>query len=204
MSTDGRWHSFGPFAVDDGERRAGWRVFALTVLGGPEPPFELDALDADTNLYNVMVTSDENATTPVPGSRIFAYVWTFLIPVAEWAAPPRVFPWIDLQVSTVVQHNFDYDNDTFGPGAAGLTMQTPLRTLTGDDSEVSGNGVELSSEYERIPGEQNTTWGIRCWAEPTGTGPFNSITDNLVTFWLTDQAGRRLITFARSTNEPPK
>jgi hypothetical protein len=204
LSTDGRWYSFGPFAVSDGEPGADRRVFKLSVAGGPDPPFAVDALEADTNLYNVMVSSEGSMITPVPGSRIFAYSWTFLIPEAEWVTPPRLFPWVDVRVSTIVQHNFDYDNDTFGAGAAGLAMQTPHRTLTGDDSEVSGDGVELSSGYERIPGEQNTTWGVRCWSEPTGTGPLTSITDNVVTFWLTDQAGRRLVTFARSTNRPPK
>lgn len=203
-TTDGAWYTFGPLAVSDGETRADWRVFVLTVSGGPEPPFELNARDADTNIYNVMVTAEADATTPVPGSRIFAYSWTFLIPEAEWDIPPRMFPWVDVRVNTVIQHNFDYDNDAFGPGQAGLAMQTPHRTLTGGDSEVSGDGNVLSSGYDRIPGEQNTTWGIRCWAEPTGTGPLTSVTDNVVTFWLTDQAGRRLVTFARSTNRPPK
>jgi uncharacterized repeat protein (TIGR01451 family) len=204
LSMDGAWYSFGPIAVADGEKRAGYRVFALTVSGGPEPPFALNAQDADTNVYNVMVTAEDDLATPVSGSRIFAFSWTFLIPEAEWATPPRVFPWVGDDVRTVIQHNFDYDNDAFGPGAAGLAMQTPHRTLTGDDSEVSGNGTELSSAYDRIPGEQNTTWGVSCWAEPTGTGPLAAITDNVVTFWLTDEAGRRLVTYARSTNHPPK
>jgi hypothetical protein len=146
----------------------------------------------------------EDDMIPVPGSRIFAYSWTFVIPEADWTNPPRVFPWVDVRVSTLSQHNFDYDNDAYGPGAAGLAMQTPHRTLTGDDSEVSGDGFEVSSAYDRIPGEQNTTWGIRCWAEPTGSGALGSITGNVVTFWLTDQSGRRLVTFARSTNRPPK
>jgi uncharacterized repeat protein (TIGR01451 family) len=203
LSTDAEWYSFGPFAVAEGEPRADWRVFQLNVVGGPEPPFEEDALEADTNLYNVIVTLGD-PMTPVPGSRIFAYSWTFLIPEAEWATPPRVFPWVNVRVSTVVQHNFDYDNDTFGTGAAGLALQTPHRTLTGGDGDVSGDGDERSSGYDRIPGEQNTTWGVRCWSEPTGSGPLTSITDNVVTFWVTDQTGQRLVTFARSTNSPPK
>ncbi|HUT21557.1 MAG TPA: invasin domain 3-containing protein [Anaerolineae bacterium] len=204
LSTDASWYSFGPFAVSDGEPRADRRVFELSVFGGPEPPFEENALEADTNLYNVIVTLGDSVTTPVPGSRVFAYSWTFLIPEAEWATPPHVFPWVDVRVNTVVQHNFDYDNDTFGPGAAGLALQTPHRTLSGEDGDVSGDGDERSSGYDRIPGEQNTTWGVRCWSEPTGSGPLTSITDNVVTFWATDQTGRRLVTFARSTNRPPK
>jgi hypothetical protein len=204
LSTDGAWYSFGPFAVSDGEARADRRVFKLSVIAGPEPPFGENAFEADTNLYNVMVTSDGASTSPVPESRIFAYAWTFLIPETEWAEPPRVFPWVDVRVTTVVQHNFDYDNDAFGPGTAGIALRTPHRTLMGEDSEVSGNGVERNSGYDRIPGEQNTTWGIRCWAEPTGSVPPDSITDNVVTFWVTDQTGRQLVTFARSTNRPPK
>jgi hypothetical protein len=204
LSTDGTWYSFGPFSVSDGEARADRRVFKFIVIGGPEPPFGENSLEADTNLYNVMVTLGDALASPVPGSRIFAYVWTFLIPEIEWAEPPRVFPWVDVWVTTVIQHNFDYDNDAFGSGTAGIALRTPHRTLMGEDGEVSGNGVERNSGYERIPGEQNITWGIRCWAEPTGSVPPDVVTDNVVTFWVTDQTGRQLVTFARSTNRPPK
>ena len=82
--------------------------------------------------------------------------------------------------------------------SAGISILTPQRTLTGVDGDVSGNAVVVTSDFARVAGEENTTWAVRVWAEPTG-----SFTDNLVTFWATDQGGRTLALFARSTNLPP-
>jgi hypothetical protein len=107
-----------------------------------------------------------------------------------------MYPYVDSGVATLTQHNFDYDNSA--TGTAGIDVLTPQRTLTGNDADVSGDAVEVSSDFARIAGEENTTWAIRVWAEPTG-----SLTDNIVTFWATDQGGRPLALFVRSTNLPP-
>lgn len=193
---DNDWYNLGSFAVASGELRGSSRVFRLLIEGGPEPPFPIASSTADTNLYNVAISTSGAGNVSPPGARIFAYSWTFMIMQADWNAPTRMYPYVDGGVATLTQHNFDYDNTA--AGTAGIEILTPLRTLTGGDSDVSGDGVEVTSDFARIAGEENTTWAVRIWAEPTG-----GLTDNIVTFWATDQGGRTLALFARSTNLPP-
>jgi uncharacterized repeat protein (TIGR01451 family) len=194
---DGTWYAFGPLNVSDGELVSGRRIFKLSVVGGPEPPF-LGGSRADLNVYNVAL-STSNATNNAPnGSRIFAYSWTYLIPGATYNTPPRMFPYVSSSVTALTQNNWDFDNSTFGPGTAGITMLTPERTITVPETFVSSDNESRRSDHAASGGERNTTWAISCWAEPTG-----ALTDNLVTFWATDQNGTALPIFARSTTSPP-
>ncbi len=190
---DNDWYNLGSYAAASGELRGSSRVFRLRIEGAP---FAIGSTTADTNLYNVAVSTSDVANVSPSGARIFGYSWTYLIPQAEWTVPPRMYPYVDGGVATLTQHNFDYDNTA--AGTAGISVLTPLRTLAGNDGDVSGDGVELTSDFARIAGEENTTWAIRVWAEPTG-----GLTDNIVTFWATDQGGRTLALFARGTNLPP-
>jgi hypothetical protein len=157
---------------------------------------------ADLNLYNVALSTSPTANVTPPGSRIFAFSWTFLIPEADYATPPQMFPYVHGGVTALQQHNWDYDNDAFATGQAGVTMTTPVRTIVAPDAAVSGNDEERWSDHPVLDGEQGTTWAVRCWAEPTGAGS-DQLQDNLVTFWATDQDGRALAIFARSTIDPP-
>jgi uncharacterized repeat protein (TIGR01451 family) len=192
---DGGWYNFGPFTATDGECVNGKCVFKLAVVGGP--PSGAGTFIADLNLYNVALSTSDTTNTAPTGSRIFAFSWTFLIPEATYGTPPRVFPYIASGVSTFTEHNWDYDNDAFGTGAAGITMTTPVRTITVPDAGVSGDNEERSTDYAVFDSERNTTWAVSSWAEPTG-----GLGDNLVTFWATDQNDNALAIFSRSTTDP--
>lgn len=191
--TDGNWYNFGPFTAADGECLSGKCVFKLTVVGGPPSGAGINI--ADLNLYNVALSTSDVANVAPAGSRIFAFSWTFLIEPATYATPPRMFPYVDAGVTTFTQHNWDYDNGV--AGAAGITMTTPIRTITVPDAGVSGNNEERSTNHATFATEQNTTWPVSCWAEPV------LVPRNLVTFWATDQGGNDLPIFARSTIYPP-
>jgi uncharacterized repeat protein (TIGR01451 family) len=193
VTTDSKWYNFGPFDPIDGEPVSGKRIFKLSIVGGVPPP---PVGNADLNLYNVALSTLPLTNTAPADARIFAFSWTFLISSTQYATPPPMFPYVDASVTTLTQHNWDYDNSL--AGTAGITMTTPLRTIIAPDVAVSGNGVVATSPHLTFPGEHNTTWNIRCWIEPIGL-----VGDNLVTFWATDQGGRDLPLFARSTIEPP-
>jgi hypothetical protein len=193
-STDARWINLATVTAGDGELRGTKRVFRMTVIGGPEPPFAIGLQQADRNLYNIAISTSGSANTSPAGARIFAYSWTLLIPATEWATPARAFPYVDAGVTAVTQHNWDYDR----VAAAGVDVLTPQRTLSSPASAVSTNATEATSTYAVIAGETGSTWAIRCWADTS-----SSVGSNIATVWVVDQTGRSLALFARSTNQPP-
>jgi hypothetical protein len=193
--TDGNWYNFGPFAAADGECISGKCIFKLSVVAGPVPPFPMGSSRSDLNLYNVALSTSPATNTAPAGSRIFAFSWTFLIEPAAYTTPPRMFPYVDASVTTFTQHNWDYDNAI--TGTAGITMTTPVRTITVPDAGVSGDDEERSTNHPTFGTERNTTWAVSCWAEPV------LVPRNLVTFWATDQNGNDLALFSRSTIDPP-
>jgi hypothetical protein len=194
VALDGNWYVFGPFSATEGELVNGKRIFKLSVVGGPEPPFAPGIGFADLNVYNVMLSTSPLMNTMPSGGRVFAFSWTFLIPAASYDVPPLLFPYVDPGVTTVTQHNWDYDNIV---GTAGITITTPSRTITASGADVSGDAEERSSSYPTLDTERNTTWSVSCWAQTAAVG------DNLVTFWTTDQNGTSLAIFAHSTNVAP-
>jgi uncharacterized repeat protein (TIGR01451 family) len=193
-ATDAQWITLATVTASQGELMGTKRVFRMTVVGGPEPPFAIGLQQADRNQYNIAISTSSSANVSPAGARMFAYSWTLLIPATEWATPARTFPYVDAGVTTVTQHNWDYDT----VGAAGVDVLTPMRTLSSPAAAVSAHAMEASSTYAVIPGETDSTWTIRCWADTSA-----SVGTNIVTVWVTDQNGRSLALFARSTNQPP-
>jgi hypothetical protein len=195
VATDAQWYAIGPLAANDGEPLNGKRLFKLTVVGGPEPPFSPGVHFADINLYGVVLSTSPTENIPLEGSRMLAFSWTFLIPRGMYGASPRVYPFIGPNTQRIVQHNWDYDR--FAENA-GVRILTPERTIDVPYHNVSGDNEERSSTHDVRDTEKDTTWAIRCWAETT-----EAMGDNLVTFWATDQDGLALPLFARSTTVSP-
>jgi hypothetical protein len=189
----------GPFTIGDAELVNGKRLFKLTVIGGPEPPFAPGIGYADVNGYGVALSTSPSRDTPTPpdGWRILAYSWTFLIPRDPGSQSPRLYPYILSGTEALIQHNWDYDRPADNTNA-GLSMITPERTIDLAYNYVSGDNQEINSAHVVGDTERNTTWLVRCWTE---TSP--GMEDNMVTFWVTDQEGRALPMFTRSTTTSP-
>ncbi len=181
--TDGRWYTFADVAPTAGEYISANNtyVFKLSVVG---------VSGDDGNLYNVVLSISPTENIAPVGSRVFAYSWTYRLPVS---GQPRLYPYVVSSTMTVTQHNWDFDY-----GSGGITLTTPLRTLTVGPGDISGNDEEASSSYEVIAGEQNTTWVV-------STMVIGRVSSNDVTLWVKDQDGKDLPIFTRSTmgNPPP-
>jgi len=195
VTTDGQWYSLGPLTVADGESVNGKRLFKLSVVGGPEPPFPAGVHFADLNTYSAVLSTSDTRNVPPEGSRLLAFSWTFLIPRDAYDAPPRLYPYVSPGTQMLIQHNWDYDRSTEN---AGMSMITPQRTIQVAYDSISGDNEERSSAHDVRDAERNTTWAIRCWAET-----IQDMGDNLVTFWASDQDGGALPIFARSTTGSP-
>jgi len=193
-STDGTWFVLGPLNATDGESVGGQRVFKLSVVGGPQPPFAEGLGFADLNLYNVALSTSPSANVAPAGARLWAYSWTFIIPQTMYDRPPQMFPYVGAGMPALTLYNWDYDNLA---GVAGITITTPRRQINVPESAVSGDGQVRSSQHAVQTLEDASTWAVLCWSQPP------AVVDNLVTFWATDSSGQALPLFARSTNLPP-
>jgi hypothetical protein len=192
VDQDGQWYSFGPREPAEGERVGDRRVFKLVVMGNPRTTPEVHA--ADLNLYNVALSTSSTENVAPEGAHIWAYAWTFLIPAGQARTPPHLYPYIHRDTHTLLQYNWDYDRYDQN---AGIDITTPTRTLQLGFEVVSRDNSVQSSAHSVLQAEHNTTWTVRCWADP------GQIADNLVTFWATNADGEALPLFARSTTVAP-
>jgi len=158
---DDAWYEFPAFNTDQGELvNSTVRVFKLSVIAGPEPPFGSPD-NADLNLYNVAVSTVSGSNVTPPGARIFAYSWTYMVWPGDWSAPARMFPYVGPGVTTLTQHNWDYDRFTEN---AGISMVTPERIIEVPYDYVSGDN-EIKSTVHDVrdvgPHPQNPVEGLR-------------------------------------------
>lgn len=174
---DRTWVTLWSFAPGEGEHVGNKYVFKLSVVGGPGD---------DGNYYDVVLSTSSTDNIAPQGTRIFAYAWTYLMPLTD---PPQFYPFVSPSMLTFNQHNFDFDS------LAAITITTPITAHSVSSSGISGNNVEGSSAFLVTSDEQQVTWAVRCvslWVS----------VNNDVTVWFTDQNGDALPIFTRSTIEP--
>jgi hypothetical protein len=193
--TDDQWYNLGPLVPSDGEWVDERRLFKLTIVSGPEPPFAPGVHFADVNVYGVAISTVGSQNIPPQGSRMFAFSWTFVISRGMADNSPRLYPYVGSSTNVLIQNNWDYDRFTEN---AGIRTVTPQRTINMPYDKVSGDNEEKSTAHDVRDAERDTTWAIRCWAEMR-----DGLDDNVVTFWVTDQDGRAVPMFARSTTASP-
>jgi hypothetical protein len=183
---DSNWNLVFGFQATDGELVGSSWVFKLVVEGLPND---------DGNWYNVALSTVDNANTPPPDSRIFAYSWTFPLP-RDVAQRPPLYPYVPAGTTTFEQHNWDLDYQTTGPA---MTLYTPVQDFDVDGAYASGDsrfpGDARSSSYPVVDGERGATWTVAmvfAFADPW----------NDLTFWAVGD-GVDLAIFTRPTRSSP-
>jgi hypothetical protein len=138
--------SFGPFTDSDGEQVGSSWVFKLVVEG----------LSGDNgNVYQAVVSTNNGGTIdPPPGSRIFAYCWTFSFTTAP--PQPPFYPHLPAGTTTFTQYNLDFDDN----GSGSMTLHTPLQDISVPASGISGVGGPASSSHPIGAGEDGITWTV--------------------------------------------
>jgi hypothetical protein len=175
---DGQWVSvFGPYPANAGAPVGNSLVFRLVVEG---------ASGGDGNVYNVALSTNSTTNTAPPGSRIFAYAWTF--PVYP-NSPRWLYPYVPQDTLLFEQHNWDMD------GLGTMRLYTPIRDFP--VSAISGDQTEASSSHGVDPAEDGATWGVRM---EFASAPPDS---DHRTFWAIDDVGSALAIFTLPTTSPP-
>jgi hypothetical protein len=100
---DNKYYTFGPFNPTDGEFNLKWNSYIFKVI------CEGVAGD-DGNLYRYFLSSDANTNIPIEGANAFTYEYTFRM-WNDFKSVAHIYPYIDTGIVSVLQRNFDWDND---------------------------------------------------------------------------------------------
>ncbi len=182
LAYDDQWVAlFGPYQTGDGSPVGSSSVFRLRVEGGS---------GSSGNVYNVALSTTPLANTPPPGSRIYAYSWTFpLYPgTTRW-----FYPYVPPQTLFFDQHNWDMDN------VGEMELYTPGgRYISVDAGNISGNDEENQSRHVVDFVEDGATWSVKLSQA--------SVADHR-TFWTVGEdpnvAQTVLAIFTAPTTSPP-
>ncbi|MEP0367230.1 MAG: hypothetical protein ABJN36_05170 [Cyclobacteriaceae bacterium] len=98
-----KWYTFGPFNPLEGEEapELGGRVLKIVAEG---------VAGDDGNLYKYFLSTQPYENKEVEGSNAFTYEYSFRLPEAQYSVA-HLYPFIDKEVVSITQHNFDFDNE---------------------------------------------------------------------------------------------
>ncbi|MEQ6165818.1 hypothetical protein AAOE16_01375 [Ekhidna sp. MALMAid0563] len=143
---DGKWYTFGPFNPVEGEEDPeipNGRIFKVIMEG---------LQGDDGNLYQYFLSADPDVNEEVEGSNAFTYEYSFRLPVASGEIS-HIYPFIDKNVVSITQHNFDFDYD----GELVIYSVSKNRHKVKKSADLKW----ASSMHEITPEEQNTTIEIQ-------------------------------------------
>lgn len=168
---DNGWYSFGPFNPAEGEyeEKYGGYVFKLIAEG---------LKGDDGNLYRYFMSSDAERNIEIPGGNAFTFEYSFRLH-ADKSQTSHVYPYIDNQVLSLMQYNFDWDNDGHIKVFSVATMASNLK--------VSKDKEWAISEYKIKEEERGTSLDIQF-----SSVPGNNVNNNNVVFYITNQYGEFL------------
>lgn len=142
---DQQWYTFGPFDPTAGELMPeyGGLVFKVICEG---------IAGDDGNLYRYFLSERANINEPIAGGSAFTYEYTFRMH-DDPNEVSHIFPYVDEQVVSVKQSNFDWDGDGF--------VRIVSVAKKGDLVKASGENEWIHSEHRITPEERNTSLDIR-------------------------------------------
>lgn len=143
---DSKWFTFGPFNPVEGENDPeiqGGRIFKVIVEG---------ISGDDGNLYQFFLSADPDVNEKVEGSNAFTYEYSFRLPKAHGEIS-HIYPFIDKDVISITQQNFDFDND------GDIVIYSSVKNR--HKMKKSGDLQWASSVHEITEQERNTTIEIQ-------------------------------------------
>lgn len=143
---DNMWYTFGPFNPVEGEQDSEilrGRVFKVITKG---------ISGDDGNLYQYFLSADPDVNEEIEGSNAFTYEYSFRLP-KNTAEISHIYPFIDQNVVSITQHNFDFDFD------GDLVIYSVSKNR--HKMKKSANLKWASSTHEMTEAERNTTIEIQ-------------------------------------------
>lgn len=142
---DNSWYSFGPLDPKEGElvEELGGYVFKIIAEG---------TQGNDGNLYNYFFSRGPNVNIAIEGANAFGYEWTFRMPT-EKSAICHLYPYINDDVVSIQQLNFDWDDDGI--------IKIVSYEKKGEWVEMSNEADWKSSTHQILPTERNSSLDIQ-------------------------------------------
>ena len=168
---DGQWYSLGPFDPLQGEmvNELQGRIFKVVNTG---------ITGDDGNLYRYFISTEANRNIAIEGANTFTYEYTFRLPSGSNEVV-HIYPYIDKNVVSVKQFNFDFDEDGM--------IQIVSASKNGEPVAVSGDGNWQSSVHAITEKEHNKSLDIRFIKQSQ-----YAIKNNNIGFYITNQYGELL------------
>jgi hypothetical protein len=171
LKYDNAWYTFGPFNPRDGELQPnyGGYVFKLVCEG---------IKGDDGNLYRYFMSSKPDANIPLEGGNAFTFEYTFRLH-SDHRLVSHIYPFIDDKTISVMQYNFDWDNEGYIKLVSSANAGTYL--LTSKENEW------ISSKYVVSDKEKRKSLDVQFKKDPSRV-----INNNNVVFYLRNQYGESM------------
>ncbi|MCG8573584.1 MAG: hypothetical protein MI810_01765 [Flavobacteriales bacterium] len=165
---DNDWYTFGPFNPTSGEKSAkyGGLVFKVICQG---------ISGDDGNLYRYYLSTSASKNQAIEGGNAFTFEYTFRMH-DDPTEVSHLYPYIDGDVVSVKQANFDWDND------GDLKFISKVRL--GVNLRKSGDGNWGRSEHKIVEKEKESTFDVQFHKNKSTPAKNNNIG-----FYITNQYG---------------
>jgi hypothetical protein len=142
---DENWYTFGPFNPTEGEWVENWQGYVFKII--------VEGVEGDDgNMYRFYLSTDADNNRDVEGGNAFAYEYSFRMHnnVNEVS---HIYPYVDEQVISVKQSNWDWDNDGL------IRIVSGVRA--GQLCEISGEDEWTESTYSIDERERNKSLDLQ-------------------------------------------
>ena len=183
MEYDEEWYTFGPFNPTSGEysQQFGGYIFKIIAEG--------ESGD-DGNLYKYFLSTSATENKEIEGGNAFTFEYTFRLH-DDPGEVSHVYPYINSEVVSVKQGNFDWDYDG--------DMKIITNTRYAIHLKTSGDGNWETSEHKVLSKEKESTFDIQFHKNAAKPAK-----DNNVSFFLTNQFGEAMPFFTIPIGGIPK
>lgn len=156
---DDAWYSMGPFNPTTGElsKKYGGLVFKVICEG---------VSGDDGNLYRYFMSTSSSKNQAIEGGNAFTFEYTFRMH-DDPNEVSHIYPYIDGDVVSVLQRNFDWDND------GELKFISVIRL--GVNLKKSGDGNWGKSQHKILPKEKESSLDVQFHKNKTRPSKNNNI-----------------------------
>ena len=142
---DNKWYSFGPLDPKEGEYVEEFKGYVFKII--------TEGVQGDDgNLYNYFFSRGPSVNISIEGANAFGYEWTFRMP-AESNAICHLYPYINDDVVSIQQFNFDWDDDGI--------IKIISYEKKGEWVEMSNEADWKSSTHQILKTERNSSLDIQ-------------------------------------------